>query len=308
MKIGLYNFFTMIVILFICTPLIANGSKATKKSLSIQEQLVSLEASAEGRLGVYAINTADNIYLQYRGQERFPFGSTAKVIVVAAILQQSMTDKNIMRQLITYKKEDLAGYSPVTKKHLTDGMTISELCAAAISQSDNIAVNLLIKRLGGLQAVNAFAHSIGDNKFKLDRLEPDLNSAIPGDHRDTSTPAAMAKDLRLLTLDKTLGSSQRKELLVWLKKNVTGYSRIRAGLPKNWVVGDKTGTSDYGTTNDIAVIWPPTCNPIVVAIYFTQNAQNAIPRDDVIVNATKLLINDFSGKSKCIASQIGNKM
>ena len=257
--------------------------------ISIQKKLAELEASSGGRIGFSAINTANNTHLQYHAQERFPFCSTCKLIGVSAILKQSMTDSHLLQQKVTYKKQDLVTYSPITEKHLADGMTISELCAAAML-SDNTAINLLIKKLGGPEAVTAFAHSIGDNAFRLDRIEPELNSAIPGDLRDTSTPAAMTKSVQRLALGNSLATPQRELLQAWLKSNTTGGSRIRAGVPKGWVVGDKTGTCDYGTTNDIGIIWPPKSPPIVVAIYFTQNKKEAAPRDDIIASVTRILI------------------
>ena len=282
---------TVILISFVsaCMSVLARGSTDLT---SIQNKLAALEASSGGRIGVSALNTATNTRIQYRAKERFPFSSTSKVIGVSAILKQSMTDSRLLQQKLTYKKEDLVAYSPITEKHLADGMTIFNLCAAAITQSDNTAMNLLIKKLGGLEAVTAFARSIGDNTFRLDRWEPKLNSAIPGDLRDTSTPAAMERSLQQLALSDALALPQRKQLQTWLKSNVTGNYRIRAGLPKAWIVGDKTGTGDYGTTNDIGIIWPPKRSPIVVAIYFTQNKKNAVKREDIIASVTHLLISN----------------
>ena len=282
---------TVILISFVsaCMSVLARGSTDLT---SIQNKLAALEASSGGRIGVSALNTATNTRIQYRAKERFPFCSTSKVIGVSAILKQSMTDSRLLQQKLTYKKEDLVAYSPITEKHLADGMTIFNLCAAAITQSDNTAMNLLIKKLWGLEAVTAFARSIGDNTFRLDRWEPKLNSAIPGDLRDTSTPAAMERSLQQLALSDALALPQRKQLQTWLKSNVTGNYRIRAGLPKAWIVGDKTGTGDYGTTNDIGIIWPPKRSPIVVAIYFTQNKKNAVKREDIIASVTHLLISN----------------
>ena len=282
---------TVILISFVsaCMSVLARGSTDLT---SIQNKLAALEASSGGRIGVSALNTATNTRIQYRAKERFPFCSTSKVIGVSAILKQSMTDSRLLQQKLTYKKEDLVAYSPITEKHLADGMTIFNLCAAAITQSDNTAMNLLIKKLGGLEAVTAFARSIGDNTFRLDRWEPKLNSAIPGDLRDTSTPAAMERSLQQLALSDALALPQRKQLQTWLKSNVTGNYRIRAGLPKAWIVGNKTGTGDYGTTNDIGIIWPPKRSPIVVAIYFTQNKKNAVKREDIIASVTHLLISN----------------
>jgi beta-lactamase class A len=280
----------------ICVPAFASAQEIN--STSIQKKLAELEVSSGVRLGIAAINTANGAQIQYRAEERFPFCSTFKVMVVAAILKQSMADKNLLQQKIMYTQKDVdsSQYTPITKNHVTDGMTISDLCAAAITQSDNTAMNLLLKKLGGPKAVTAFARSIGDNTFRLDREEPILNSAIPGDLRDTSTPAAMASSLQKLALGNVLGLSQREQLQTWLQGNTTGNAKIRAGVPKGWIVGDKTGSGDYGTTNDIGIIWPPQSSPIVIVIYVTQNTKDAAPRSDVIASATRIAMSAFAQK------------
>lgn len=263
---------------------------------SMQKKLADLETPTGGRIGVSAINTTTNMRIQYRADERFPFCSTSKVMVVAAILKKSMADPALLQQKIRYTKNDvnLSGYATITKNHIVDGMTINELCAAAITYSDNTAMNLLLKQLGGPEVVTAFARSIGNNKFRLDRLEPKLNSAIPGDLRDTATPAAMENSLYQLALGDVLALPQRKQLQVWLQNNTTGDKKIRAGVPQGWLVGDKTGAGEYGTTNDIGIIWPPKYAPIVVAVYFTQNKKDAAHRDDIIASVTRIVIKALS--------------
>ncbi|HEV7856030.1 MAG TPA: serine hydrolase, partial [Herminiimonas sp.] len=144
---------------------------------------------------------------------------------------------------------------------------------------------------GGPEAVTAFARSIDDRIFRLERWEPELNSAVPGDPRDTSTPAAMERNLHRLALGNILAPHQRKQFVAWLKGNKTGDARIRAGVPKNWIVGDKTGTGSYGTTNDVGILWPASGAPIIAAIYFTQpDNPEAPPRDDVIASVTRILV------------------
>lgn len=258
---------------------------------AIQKKLANIEVASGARIGLFAINTADNSIYQYRGNERFPMCSTSKVMCVSAILKKSMKDSDLLQQKIRYTKKevDSSGYAPITKDHIADGMTIAELCNASITQSDNLAMNLLLKNVGGPQAVTRFARSIGDKKYRLDRFEPDLNSAIPGDLRDTTTPEAMANALYKLVLGEVLASSQREQLQLWLKNNATGKDRIRAGVPKDWVVGDKTGTGDYGTTNDIGILWPPPKSPIIVVIYVTQSKKDALPRADIIASVTRIL-------------------
>lgn len=262
---------------------------------SMHKALAEIENSSDVRIGAFAINTANNMRIQYRAQEHFPFESTFKIIGVATILKQSMENSHLLQQKLTYTKQDLVYWSPVTEKHLAEGMTISELCEAAITFSDNTAINLLIKKLGGPEVVTAFALSIGDNTFRLNNWEPELNSN-PSDLRDTSTPAAMGGNLQELALGNTLASTQREQLLNWLKANTTGNSRIRAGVPKGWVVGDKTGTArSYGVTNDIAIIWPPEAPPIIMAIYLsTQNKNDTKKHDDIIASVSRILISTLN--------------
>ncbi|MDN8127273.1 class A beta-lactamase, partial [Burkholderia multivorans] len=156
--------------------------------------------------------------------------------------------------------------------------------------SDNTAANELMKLIGGPAAVTAYARSIGDDTFRLDRWETELNTALPGDLRDTTTPAAMAASLRVLVLGDALPAAQRAQLIEWLRGNKVGDKRIRAGVPTGWRVGDKTGTGDYGTTNDAGVLWPPSRAPIVLAVYYTQTRADAKAKDDVIATATRIAI------------------
>lgn len=271
------------------------ASPPAPTSTLIQKNLSELETSSGGRIGLSARNTANNRVIQYRSEERFLFCSTFKALLVASVLKKSMSDPHLLEERIKYDKKDLEAskYSPITEKHLNDGMNIAQLCEATIQYSDNAAANLLLKKLGGPQAVTNFLRSIGDSKFRLDRWEPELNSAIPEDPRDTSTPNAVEKSLQQVLLGDTLGQSQRELLKTWLKGNTTGDTRIRAGVPTDWTVGDKTGTCSYGTTNDIGIIWPSKNAPIIVAIYFTQKEKDAEPKNDVIASVTRIVIEAF---------------
>ena len=263
---------------------------ATPSAASAQAMLATLERTSGGRLGLAALNTANGMQIGYRADERFPFCSTFKMMLASAILARSTQVAGLMQQRIHYTRGDLVSYSPVSSKHLADGMTIAELCRAALQYSDNTSANLLIKFLGGPSAVTSFARVIGDQEFRLDRWETELNTAIPGDARDTSTPAATAHSLQVLVLGDVLPASQRDQLQQWLRGNTTGAKRIAAALPAGWHSGDKTGTGAYGSTNDIAVLWPPARPPIVLAIYYTQKKEDADARDDVIAAAARIVV------------------
>jgi beta-lactamase class A len=260
------------------------------KTRVAQGKLAKLESQLQGRLGVFALNTADGTQLAHRADERFPLNSTFKLMLASAVLRKSQDVPGLMQQRIKYGPANLVTYSPITEKHLKAGMTVAELCAAALQYSDNTAANLLMKNLGGPGAVTAFARSVGDKQFRLDRWETALNTAIPGDPRDTSTPRAMGLSLRKLVLGDGLKAPQRQQLQQWLRGNTTGDARIPAGVPAGWAVGDKTGTGDYGTAHDVAVLWPPKGAPIVLTVYTAHTGKDAKARNDVIASAARIVV------------------
>jgi beta-lactamase class A len=246
-----------------------------------------IENAAAGRLGVAAFDLNRQIQLSYRGNERFPMCSTFKVLASSSILAR---EPGLLGKRIRYKKKELMPHSPVTEKHVADGMTNAELCAATIQYSDNTAANLLLKQVGGPAGLTKYMRSLGDEVFRLDRWELELNTAIPGDPRDTTSPVAMMRSLQKLTLGDGLQAAQRKLLVDWMLGNTTGDTRIRAGVPAGWKVADKTGTGAYGTTNTIGVVWTPEGAPIVIAVYFTQPARYAETRNDVVADATRAVV------------------
>lgn len=260
----------------------------------LQEKLAQLEKSADGRLGVTLIDTGTGERYSYRGDERFPLTSTFKVLAAGAVLKKSEQDPELLNKKIHYQQSDLVTWSPVTQKHLAKGMKLQDVAAAAIEWSDNTAGNFLLKEMGGPAGISKMVRTLGDETTRLDRWEPELNTAIPGDLRDTTTPNAMASNVQKLATGNALESRQRQLLQTWLKQNQTGAQSIRAGTPKEWIVGDKTGAGDYGTTNDVAVIWPPEKAPLVLAIYFTQTRQDAKARRDVLAKAAEIVLQQKS--------------
>ncbi|MCA8092385.1 PenA family class A beta-lactamase [Burkholderia anthina] len=271
----------------------ASPPPAAAQDLSSATTFAALERAAGGRLGVCAIDAASGRRAQHRADERFPFCSTFKAMLSAAVLAQSVERPGLLQQRVMIGQGDLVNYSPVSSKHVGAGMTVAALCEAAIQYSDNSAANLLMKMIGGPSAVTAYARSIGDDTFRLDRRETELNTALPGDLRDTTTPAAMAASLRVLTLGDALPAAQRAQLVAWLRGNKVGDKRIRAGVPVGWQVADKTGTGDYGTTNDAGVMWPPSGAPVVLVVYYTQTRADAKAKDDVIAAAARIAVATF---------------
>lgn len=279
-----------------CTPLLAACASAPGASTALAEaqaRLAALEVAYGGRLGVGALDTGDGRRLGHRADERFPMCSTFKAIAAAAILAHGKNVPGWLEQRVRYTKADLVTYSPITEKHLDDGMTVGELCAATIAYSDNAAANLLMAKIGGPGGVTGFARSVGDTVFRLDRWETELNTAIPGDPRDTSTPAAMAALLRRVALDDGLPPAQRDQLQNWMRGNTTGDTRIRAGVPAGWAVADKTGTGAYGSSNDIGIVFPPRGAPVVLALYYTQADPQAKANSEILAAATRIVMGAF---------------
>lgn len=259
-------------------------------------RLAALEKSANGRLGVACIDTGTGRRFGFRDRERFPLCSTFKLVLAAAVLDKSQTDPALPAKHIRYGEHDLLAWAPVTKNNLAQGMDVAGLCAATLQYSDNTAANLLLRELGGPRALTAYARRLGDLSFRLDRVEPELNSAIPRDPRDTTTPGAMAVTTAKLVLGSALPPSQRAQLVAWIKGNTTGNDSIRAGVPAGWTVGDKTGSGAFGTTNDVAVIWPPKGAPLVLVVSFTQREKDAPARKDVLAAATRLVLEAMRGE------------
>ncbi len=236
----------------------------------LRAEFERVEAATGGRLGVALFDTGSDRTVAYRSDERFPMCSTAKVLACAALLARVDAGQDSLDRRVRYTSADLVTYSPTTKDHVgDDGMTLAALCEAALTLSDNTAMNLVVANVGGPAGVTRFVRSLGDPVTRLDRTETTLNEALPGDPRDTTTPAAMAADLRKVALGPVLSPGSRDRLCAWMTANTTGTAKLRAGVPQTWRVGDKTGTGERGTSNDVAVMWPPNQAPIVAVVYLT---------------------------------------
>ncbi|TCW77963.1 class A beta-lactamase [Burkholderia sp. SRS-46] len=251
-------------------------------------QLDALEKASNGRLGIVALDTASGARIAHRSRERFPMCATYAPVAVAAMLARSALDPSLLPRRTLYRRYELVPGSPVTESRADTGMTIGQLCEAVLQSDDKSAANLLMRVLGGPRVVTAFAHDSGDTSFRLDRWEPALNTAAPGDERDTSTPLAMAESLRRLLLGDVLREPERTQLTKWMLGNTSGFAGIRAGVPSDWRVASRGGAGGYGTTTDVAVLWPTSHAPLAMAVSFTQPDADAAPHADVVAQAARI--------------------
>ena len=263
---------------------------------AFERQLAELEKASGGRLGVAFLDTGSEVRGGHRADERFPMCSTFKLLLAGAVLARVDRHQEDLSRMVHFTREQMVAYSPVTETRVGDrGITVGELCAAAVTQSDNTAANLLLDSIGGPKGLTAFVRSIGDEVTRLDRREPELNEALPGDPRDTTTPAAMVSSLRKLVLGDALSEASRMQLTEWLVQNKTGDKRIRAGLPAGWKVGDKTGTGTRGTANDVAIFWPAGRAPVLLAVYLTGATVDADHQNDLIASVGRGLVGTLQG-------------
>jgi len=257
--------------------------------------LAALEHRSGGRLGVAVLDTATGWRFGHREHERFAFCSTFKVFAAGALLQrvdrgQDTLDRKVLLHAMPGK------YAPVMGAMGGQRATLRAVCAAAIEQSDNVAANALIAVLGGPAAVTAAWRAGGDPVMRLDRIETALNTALPGDPRDTVTPAAALAHLRRLTAGGALTPRSRAQLIAWMRACKTGDARLRAGLSAAWIVGDKTGTGDNGATNDVAVIWRPgRPQPLVVTAYYVDGAGPGDRREAVLAQVGRIVAEAMPG-------------
>ena len=248
----------------------------------------ALEAKYNAKIGVYVLDTNDNSEIAYNTDERFAYCSTHKFLSVGALLQRKTFDE--LNELRIYSADEILPYSAITKAHVADGLTVAEICEAALRISDNTAANLVMEELGGIDAFRENLRAIGDTITEPARLEPELNIYMPGSLDDTSTPRQLAKDLQLYLLGDLLRDDKKILLASWMSDNSITDDLIKAGVPKDWKVVDKSGAGiNYGMRNDIAVIFPPNRKPIVVAIMTRRNEAGARYDNELVADVTRMI-------------------
>jgi beta-lactamase class A len=269
-------------------PMLSRAAAQTSPD-ALRAQIALCEKNSGGRLGVAVLDSATGARFAWRGDERFAMCSTFKFLLATAILQRVDRGQESLARTIPVHASDLLDPTPTAGRFAGRAAPIGVLLQGMIEFSDNTAANLLLASLGGPPALTAALRAMGDPVTRLDRNEPTLNEAAPGDPRDTTSPNAMLQDLRNIALGNTLSATSRQRLLGWMRDCQTGLERLRAGLPANWVAGDKTGTSGRGTSNDLAIIWPPTRPPILLTCYLTQSKLDQPGQNAILANVARAI-------------------
>jgi len=260
----------------------------------MEARLREIEMGVGGRLGIAALDMQSDRRVDYRSSLLFPMCSTFKLLLAGAVLSKIDHGSETLDREIPLTQADILDYAPVTKPLLAKGkITVAQACAAAVVDSDNSAANLLLSSIGGPGALTLFARTLGDKTTHLDRIEPFLNEAMPGDARDTTSPAAMLNDLGVLVLQDALSTASREMLTDWLVKSSTGLAKLRAGMPSGWKVGDKTGMGERGSTCDVAIAWPPGRKPLLIAAYLTESDASVAERNKALADVARLVVGEL---------------
>ncbi len=266
----------------------------------LDARLRIIEAAGGGTLGAEIHDTGSGASLSINGNRRFGHCSSFKLSLAAMVLARDATGSLDADKRLSWSEDDLLFVSPFTTRRLGEGATLSELAEATQKYSDNAAANLLLRELGGPAALTAFWREIGDTTSRLDRTEPSLNNVPQTEIRDTTTPAAMARTVAKLAFGEVLPEARRATLKRWMVETETGARRVRAGLPEDWVAGDKTGTSIWPGMGslyvDIGFVEPPARPPITFATYFrARDTHDAIdPASEATLAKIGDIIADFA--------------
>ncbi len=255
----------------------------------VDAEIAAIEAATKGRLGVAVLDSGSGATYAWREDELFPICSTFKFLLAGAVLRRVETGEEQLDRAIPVRAEDLVPHAPVVETAVGKTITVRQLCEATVTLSDNAAANILLASMNGPEGLTAFIRKLGDQITRLDRWEIELNEAKPGDPRDTTTPQAMTALMQRLLLGDALNSASRQQLTDWLIANQTGDARIRAGVPDGWTAGDKTGTGENGTFNDIAILFPPDRAPILLAVYLTESPQTMDEANAAIASVARIV-------------------
>ena len=282
---------TLLLTLTTAPALLAAAATAAPNGPDLNSRMGALEQRSGGRLGVAALDLKTGQRLAWRADQRFRMCSTFKMPLAAHVLRRVDQGREDLGRKVSYGQAVLMDNSPITKKHVADGLTIGQLCEAATAWSDNAAANLLLDAVGGPKALTRFLRSLGDQVTRYDRYEPELNGGAADDPRDTTTPAAILDTWKTLLLGDALSPASRARLTTWLVGNRTGDKRLRAGLPAGWRIGDKTGNDGKSITNDIAIAWPSRDRPpVLIAAFLDGSSPNDDVRNAVHAEVARMLV------------------
>lgn len=257
------------------------------------QSIEKVESRVSARIGVAVYDTATNEMLSYKGDERFPMMSTFKTLACANLLYDSENEGLDLESKVRVESNELIAWSPITKEFVGKDISLKDACTATMEMSDNTAANIVLAGIDGPNGLTEFLRSTGDNKTRLNHIEPDLNHARPGDVRDTTTPNTMVKTLNDLVYGNVLSEASKAQLKTWMKDNKVSDGMIRSILPDGWNIADRSGAGAYGSRAITAIVWSETRAPLIISISLTETELTIPERDTVINEIGELIFDDY---------------
>ncbi|WP_435249650.1 class A beta-lactamase [Vibrio sp. nBUS_14] len=257
------------------------------------QSIEKVESRVSARIGVAVYDTATNEMWSYKGDERFPMMSTFKTLACANLLYDSENEGLDLESKARVESNKLIAWSPITKEFVGKDISLKDACTATMEMSDNTAANIVLAGIDGPNGLTEFLRSTGDNKTRLNHIEPDLNHARPGDVRDTTTPNTMVKTLNDLVYGNVLSEASKAQLKTWMKDNKVSDGMIRSILPDGWNIADRSGAGAYGSRAITAIVWSETRAPLIISISLTETELTIPERDTVINEIGELIFDDY---------------
>jgi len=311
----------------------------TDKTAALAQQLRGLASASDGRVGICAGDVTTTTMACVNGDERFPMQSVMKLVVATVVMDAVDAEGLKLSDVIVLRPED-ASPGPQDLANLVRARgrleaSVDELIRRAVADSDSTSVDVLMARLGGTAAVQAFLQRKQVTGIRIDRDERHLQAESVGliwrpafaddktfqaaiaalptakrdaawsryliDPRDTATPMAMAGFLTALTTGKLLSPASTKHLLAVMASTVTGADRLKAGLPPGWKIGHKTGTGRQwqgmtSDTNDVGILTAPDGRTILIAVFVAQSRGSNEQRAAVIAESARLVTSAYQTK------------
>ena len=257
------------------------------------QSIEKVESRVSARIGVAVYDTETNEMWSYKGDERFPMMSTFKTLACANLLYDSENEGLDLESKVRVESNELIAWSPITKEFVGKDISLKDACTATMEMSDNTAANIVLAGIDGPNGLTEFLRSTGDNKTRLNHIEPDLNHARPGDVRDTTTPNTMVKTLNDLVYGNVLSEASKAQLKTWMKDNKVSDGMIRSILPDGWNIADRSGAGAYGSRAITAIVWCETRAPLIISISLTETELTIPERDTVINEIGELIFDDY---------------
>ncbi|MCL1135671.1 class A beta-lactamase [Shewanella hafniensis] len=286
----IFNDYKKTTFIAICLMSISNSNASP---LSVKQTVNEFERQG-WNIGVSVIENSSNNVYSINGDERFSTNSTIKALACAIVLSE--VDKNAVSldDAMMINEQDVVSHSPVMKEFIGKKVTLADACKATMTYSDNTAANFAIKKSGGPEGITSFLRSMGDDITRADRYEPDLNTNLEGDLRDTSTANAMAANFNKLLLGNILSTQSKEQLKDWMMGNKVADNMLRLVLPTGWEIADSTGANSYGARGIISMVWSESQQPLIISIYIKKENTAIEEREKVISEIGRVISTEYT--------------